>query len=76
MCMASKMQELIVFGLVYECVQPQTPVYRENGGALTEVPFDLPMGGAKQTRGTKRGRCTLSFVANNPCLCMQASARS
>ena len=44
---------LIVFGLVYECVQPQTPVYKENGVALTEVPQDLPRGGAKQTRGTK-----------------------
>ena len=74
--MASKMQSLIVFGLVYGCVQPQTPMYRENGVALTEVPQDLPRGGAKQTRGTKRGRGTLSFVANNPCLCMQASARS
>ena len=32
---------------------------------LQKWPQDLPRGGAKQTRGTKRGRGTLSVVANN-----------
>ena len=71
--MASKMQQLIVFGLVYECVQPQTPVYRESGVALTEVAPGSTKGWGLANQGHQRGCGTLSF---DPCLCMQASARS
>ena len=50
--------------------------YRENGVALTEVAPGSTMGWGLANQGHQRGYGTLSFVANNPCLCMQASARS
>ena len=55
MCMASKMQYLIVFGLVYECVQPQTPVYRENGVASTEVAPGSTKGRGQANEGHQKG---------------------
>ena len=51
-------------------------MYWENGVALTEVAPGSTKGRGQANEEHQKGRGTLSFVANNPCLCMQVSAGS